>query len=60
MSKSKESGSLTRREALLLSTTVGLGAAFSKPDFGSYSVKTAAHQDPGNVSPPRTAVAKTQ
>ena len=51
---------LTRREALLLSTTAGLGAALSKPAFGSDSVKTGAHQEPGNVSTPRTAVTKTQ
>src|SRR5581483_4640747 len=60
MANSKESVFLTRREALLLSTTAGLGAALSKPAFGSDSVKTAAHQEPGNVSTPRTAVAKTQ
>lgn len=60
MAKSKESVVLTRREALLLSATAGLGAALSKPAFASDSVKTAAHQEPGNVSTPRTAVAKTQ
>ena len=60
MAKSKEPIVLTRREALLLSTTAGLGAALSKPAFGSDSVKTAAHQEPGNVSTPRTAIAKTQ
>ncbi|HKF50454.1 MAG TPA: carboxylesterase family protein [Terracidiphilus sp.] len=57
---SKDSIVLTRRQALLLSTTAGLGAALSKPSFGSDSVKTAAHQEPGNVSTPRSAVAKTQ
>ena len=60
MAKSKDSVVLTRREALLLSTTAGLGAALSKPAFGSDSVKTGAHQEPGNVSTPRSAVAKTQ
>jgi para-nitrobenzyl esterase len=59
MAKPKESVVLTRREALLLSTTAGLGAV-SKAAFGSDSVKTGAHQEPGNVSTPRTAVAKTQ
>ena len=29
-------------------------------DIGSDSVKTGVHQEPGNVSTPRTAVAKTQ
>ena len=60
MAKSKQSIVLTRREALLLSTTAGLGAALGKPAFGSDSVKTGAHQEPGNVSTPPTAVAKTQ
>ncbi|MGA7409975.1 MAG: carboxylesterase family protein [Bryobacteraceae bacterium] len=60
MAKSKESVVLTRREALLLSTTAGLGAVLSKPAFGSDSVKTGAQQEQGNVSTPRTAVAKTQ
>ena len=60
MRKSKDSSLLTRREALLMSATVGLGAALSKPVFGSDSVKTGAHQDPGNVSTPRSAIAKTQ
>ena len=60
MSKSKGSIVLTRREALLLSTTAGLGAALSKPAFGSDSVKTGVHQEPGNVATPRSAVAKTQ
>jgi para-nitrobenzyl esterase len=60
MSKSKDSALLTRRQALLLSTTVGLGAALGKPAFGSDSVKTPAHQEPGNLSTPRSAIAKTQ
>jgi len=60
MAKRRESVVFTRREALLLSTTAGLGAALSKPAFGSDSVKTSAHQEPGNVSTPRSAVAKTQ
>jgi para-nitrobenzyl esterase len=60
MSKSRDSAVLTRREALLLSTTAGLGAALSRPAFGSDSVKTGAHQEPGNVSTPRSAIAKTQ
>ena len=60
MAKSKQSIVLTRREALLLSTTAGLGAALGKPAFGSDSVKTGAHQEPGNVSTPPSAVAATQ
>jgi para-nitrobenzyl esterase len=60
MSKSENGTRITRREALLLSTTAGLGAALSRPAFGSDSVKTAAHQDPGNCSTPRSAITKTQ
>jgi para-nitrobenzyl esterase len=60
MAKEKDSVVLTRREALLLSTTAGLGAALSKPAFGSDSVKTGVHQEPENVLTPRSAVAKTQ
>ena len=60
MARSKDSVVLTRREALRLSSAVGLGAALSKPAFASDSVKTGVHQEPGNVSTPRSAVAKTQ
>jgi para-nitrobenzyl esterase len=62
MSKSN-SGSrllLNRREILRLSATAGLGAALSQTSRASDSTKTAAHQEPGNCSTPRTAVAKTQ
>lgn len=51
---------LNRREALLLSATAGLGAALTRPGFASDSTKTAAHQEPGNVSTPRSAIASTQ
>ena len=60
MAQSENSTRITRREALLLSTTAGLGAALTRPAFGSDSVKTAAHQEPGNCSTPRSAIAKTQ
>src|SRR5579863_8104936 len=50
----------TRREALLLSATAGFGIVAGKPALASDSIKTAAHQEPGNVSTPRSAVAKTQ
>ena len=43
----RKSHGITRREALLLSTTVGLGAALSKPAFGSDSVKTASSPGAG-------------
>ena len=51
---------LNRREALVLSATAGVGAAFAKRASGLDSTKAAAHQEPGNYSTPRTAVADTQ
>lgn len=51
---------LSRRKALLLSATAGLGAAFTGRVHASDSIKTAAHQEPGNCSTPRSAVANTQ
>jgi para-nitrobenzyl esterase len=51
---------LTRREALLLSATAGFGLVAGEPARASDSIKTAAHQEPGNVSTPRSAIAKTQ
>ncbi len=60
MSQPKNGTHITRREALFLSTTAGLGAALTMPAFGSDSIKTAAHQEPGNCSTPRSAIAKTQ
>jgi para-nitrobenzyl esterase len=59
--KISESGVLlNRREALLMSTTASIGLALGKPARASDSIKTAAHQEPGNCSTPSTAVAKTQ
>ena len=62
MSKSKtENGLLlNRREALMLSATAGIELAFGKPVRASDSTKTAAHQEPGNCSTPRSAIANTQ
>ena len=51
---------LSRREALQLSATAGMGIALSKPGSAMDSTKTTAHQEPGNCSTPRTAVANTQ
>src|SRR6185503_3871992 len=51
---------LTRREALILSATAGAGLAAGKSALASDSIKTAAHQGPGDCSTPRSAVAKTQ
>ena len=51
---------LNRREILRLSATAGLGAALGEPGRALDSTKTAAHQEPGNCSTPRSAVARTQ
>ncbi len=51
---------LTRREALVLSATAGLSLAAGPSALASDSIKTAAHQGPGNCSTPRSAVAGTQ
>ena len=51
---------LSRREAMLLSATAGMGFALGKPARAMDNTKTAAHQEPGNCSTPRTAVASTQ
>jgi para-nitrobenzyl esterase len=60
MSESANRTVLTRREALFLSATAGVSLAAGKTAFASDSIKTAAHQEPGNCSTPRSAVAKTQ
>lgn len=51
---------LNRRRALLLATAAGMGAALPGVADASDSTKTAAHQEPGNCSTPRSAVTKTQ
>ena len=51
---------VSRREALLLSATVGMGVAVGKPALAMDSTKTAAHQEPGNCFTPKSAVADTQ
>jgi para-nitrobenzyl esterase len=60
MSNSSSRAVLTRREALVLSAAAGLSITASKFANASDSVKTAAHQEPGNVSTPSSAIAKTQ
>src|SRR6185312_15008466 len=51
---------LNRREALLLSATAGASLVTGLPALASDSIKTGVHQEPGNVSTPRSAIAKTQ
>ena len=61
MSVSKKGNRITlnRREAVLLAA--GMGAvALAKPVVAMDNTKTAAHQEPGNCSTPRSAVANTQ
>jgi para-nitrobenzyl esterase len=60
MSESAKRSVLTRRQALLLSATAGIGMVAGEPARASDSIKTGAHQEPGNCSTPRSAVAKTQ
>src|SRR5271166_1671516 len=57
---SKDAALLSRREALLLSATAGVGVALGQPARAMDNTKTAAHQEPGNCSTPRSAVANTQ
>jgi para-nitrobenzyl esterase len=51
---------LNRREALFFSATAGVGLAASGSALASDSIKTGVHQEPGNCSTPRSAVARTQ
>ncbi len=60
MAKSSNRTVLTRREALFLSATAGLSIATANSAVASDSIKTGAHQEPGNVSTPRSAIARTQ
>ena len=60
MSESVNRILLTRREALFLSATAGVSIAGATSALASDSIKTAAHQEPGNCSTPRSAIAKTQ
>src|SRR6187431_2953617 len=60
MADSTRRSGLTRRQALILSSTAGIGLASANSAAASDSVKTAAHQGPGNLTTPRSAIAKTQ
>jgi len=59
-SKPENRDKLSRRQALLFPAVAALGAAAASTAGASDSVKTAAHQAPGNCSTPRSAVANTQ
>jgi para-nitrobenzyl esterase len=58
--KSDDHAVLSRRQALLLSTTAGMGAALASQAQAADSTKTAAHQAPGLCTTPKSAIAKTQ
>ena len=60
MKKSLDRTIFSRRRALLFGATAGLSAAGAPLALSSDSIKTGAHQEPGNCSTPRSAVAKTQ
>ena len=51
---------LSRRDLMRLSAGASIGMALGHPASAMDSTKSAAHQEPGNCSTPRTAVAKTQ
>ena len=53
-------GKSTRREALLLSATAGVGAALARPVTGLARAEPTQQQQPGHCSTPRAAVAQTQ
>ena len=61
MSPKTETGiRLNRRQALVLSAAAGMGAALASSSHASDSIKTGVHQEPGNCSTPRSAIANTQ
>ena len=60
MPKSLNPTILSRRHALLLAGTASIGATGEPLAFASDSIKTGAHQESGDCSTPRSAVAKTQ
>jgi para-nitrobenzyl esterase len=51
---------LNRRQAVMLAAGAGVGVSLAKPAIAMDNTKTAAHQEPGNCSTPRSAVANTQ
>lgn len=59
-SDSRKGERLSRRDLLRLSATAGLGLTLSSPALALDNIKTGAHQEPGNCSTPRSAVANTQ
>jgi para-nitrobenzyl esterase len=60
MPRSLDPTILSRRRALLLGATASLGATGGSSALASDSIKTGSHQESGNCSTPRSAVAKTR
>lgn len=58
--KANNQAGVSRRKAMLLSAAAGAGLALAGEAGASDSIKTAAHQAPGNCTTPRAAVAQTQ
>ncbi|MGC9972905.1 MAG: carboxylesterase family protein [Bryobacteraceae bacterium] len=59
-SNSEDRIKFSRRQALLFPARAGIGAAVAATANAADSTKTAAHQEPGNCSTPRSAIANTQ
>ncbi len=57
---SENGNKMNRRQALLLTAAAGMGAALPGTARASDSTKTAAHQERGGCSTPRSAIANTQ
>lgn len=53
-------GLFNRRQVLRGSAAAAVAATLREPSHASDSTKTGAHQEPGNCSTPRSAIAKTQ
>ena len=60
MVDSKTGTGLTRRDALILSSTAGIGLATAGFASASDGSKSGAQQTSGTISTPRSAIAKTQ
>ena len=60
MSSKVGNAKISRRDALMLSASAGLGLSMSHAARASDSIKTGAHLDPGMCSTPKSAVANTQ
>jgi para-nitrobenzyl esterase len=60
MTKNTKENGINRRRAMMLSAVAGAGIALPHEAGAVGSIKTTAHQAPGNCTTPKSAVAKTQ